>query len=152
MRKIIYLDVDGVLVPLLPSLKKRRPAVPNETCLENLRRLCITSGAEVVVSSSWRVGKTVEQMAEMFKRWGLFGVNVTGLTPVSKEKNFTREDEITRHTFDLRPGDSFVVLDDEWLKFQSDSYRWRFVRTLGTAGLMSCDVDLALERLEVPMR
>ena len=62
--KVIFLDIDGVLNPLFNirrqhRLKRRTSSyyiTLDKYCLNNLKRIVETTGAKIVVSSSWRIG------------------------------------------------------------------------------------------------
>lgn len=65
--KIIFLDIDGVLNN---QVDEERSVIKidhpddfiSERCVTLLNELIENTGAKVVVSSTWRIGKTVEQL------------------------------------------------------------------------------------------
>lgn len=84
MKKFIFLDIDGVLVTrkeLMKPFKKDRNHDFNKKCVENLEWLLEQTGAEVVISSSWRIGR-LEYMRDIFKNRGFkYCEKIIGETP-----------------------------------------------------------------------
>jgi hypothetical protein len=77
-KKIIFLDIDGVLNHHLFYVAEKeagrigqRDTDPKS--VEYLNTLCNETGAEVVVSSTWRLGRTTEQLQELLKEAGFTG-------------------------------------------------------------------------------
>jgi hypothetical protein len=79
-RPIVFLDVDGVLHPLVVELRNGKLSQEHcfkAACMLQLRRIVDSTGAEVVLSSSWRQFerprlKLAAALAEHglgFKRW-----------------------------------------------------------------------------------
>lgn len=81
--KIIFLDIDGVLNHQQwygSELYKDFPSKENyerqQFCtwtIELLNNLTDETGAKIVVSSSWRLGRTVQQLQELFELVGITG-------------------------------------------------------------------------------
>lgn len=113
MTKIIFLDIDGVLVNEW-SLRNRSAAHP--TCVAALNLITNETKAEIVVSSTWRrmgFGK----MQNGLKNWGVTG-RLRGLTPdlsydngklvIGVERGKEIQDWLSKH-----PCETFVILDDD---------------------------------------
>jgi len=89
--KIIFLDIDGVLNHQLfyeeKSQNQRYKEIGHPLCdldpkaVGYLNTLIEDTGAQVVISSTWRKGKTVQAMQELLEKVGFKG-KVIGLTPV----------------------------------------------------------------------
>ena len=139
---VIFLDIDGVLQPAesqrrfrhdLDALKRElADELGNEAYLghdkydlgtirydwdaqavELLCRLCEDSGAQVVVSSDWRRGKSVTTLKEYFHVQGL-GDLVRDKTTDEREAYGERAEEI-REYLDSHPGiERFVIIDDQY--------------------------------------
>lgn len=124
MRKIIFLDVDGVLNSIENTIrvvdKLRRKKMPirslsiyyvpfRRTCLKNLARIVRRTGAKVVVTSTWRTDK--EHMAVLKARLAEYGVPVYDCT----RRFGDRGAEIKEWLSEKRDisGVRYVVLDDE---------------------------------------
>jgi HAD domain in Swiss Army Knife RNA repair proteins len=65
MRRVIFLDIDGVLAPIRTW---DRYGDLDRACIEVLNQIVARAGAEVAVSSTWRYGKTVAELQEMLER------------------------------------------------------------------------------------
>ncbi len=125
-RGIVFLDIDGVLNSpgwfghwppkdeVKAGIDVRDLALVTDTYLDPVavQRLNRLAGkAEIVISSSWRYGFTVDQIRWMFERRGFHG-SVTGATPKLRE---SRGGEILawlkskEHLGDPGP---FCVVDD----------------------------------------
>ena len=83
--KVIFLDVDGVLNSE-QWMKERRDKyamddIANQypfyefspTLVANLNKITAATGAKIVVSSTWRLGRTLEQLQEILKSVGVTG-------------------------------------------------------------------------------
>lgn len=93
-----------------------------------LRRLLDTTGAVVVLSTSWRINFTLEEVEQ-----GL-GIPVVGATP-DLGGDFSRADEIT-HWLAANPQvERFAIVDDLPMDFESASIQDRFVQTNPMYGL-----------------
>ncbi len=71
-QKIIFLDVDGVLVTrrsCIPCGKGLLMATPDECGANILKQLCIKTGAKIVVSSTWRFNK--KNLFDLLHRAGI---------------------------------------------------------------------------------
>src|SRR5215467_2405809 len=87
-RRVIFLDIDGVLAPIR---QWDRYGDLEPACIEALNEVAAKGGADVVVSSTWRYGKTVAQLQEMLDGAGFTG-RVLDKTPVG-ELGVDRGDE-----------------------------------------------------------
>ncbi len=81
VRKIIFLDIDGVLNCQLSHEDPNRVLIDNidEKCMEYLNMLCSATGADVVITSVWRLGRTVEKLQSILDKRG-FKHRVIGKT------------------------------------------------------------------------
>ena len=69
-RRVIFLDIDGVLAPVR---RWDRYADLDRTCIQVLNEIVACSGADVVVASTWRHGKTVAELQEVLDAHGFTG-------------------------------------------------------------------------------
>lgn len=110
--KIIFLDIDGVL-NTRRSLRAREKA--NQKCIAALNSLLLRSDAKIVVSSSWRIGRSRIQMCDTLNKMGVIPGRILGLTPVIDD-NYFRGNEI-QAWIDMNASryeiDSFVIIDDD---------------------------------------
>lgn len=106
--KYIFLDVDGVLMHY-----KKGPGGKfvsyglDPKCVSRLNRILRTTGAKIVVSSCYRIGRSVPQLQELMDGFGVKGV-VAGRTGQSD----TRGLEV-REWLDKNGAKAYAVLDDE---------------------------------------
>lgn len=124
-KRIIFLDIDGVLINL-KSLRAGRDEEglhrPDPECVERLNLLTDTFDAQIVVSSTWRK-YGLQKITQILAGWGVAG-KVIGATPdlsYIRESGIavapTRGDEI-RAWLDVtsrgkREVGQFVILDDD---------------------------------------
>lgn len=103
--KAIFLDIDGVLNCRRTPNPRKFPYVIQPDLLARLRRVLEQTGAEVVLSSTWRYDP-----AGLFsaKRWGIPFVDVIPDLPERP-----RRDEILAWLDAHSEVDRFAVIDDE---------------------------------------
>jgi hypothetical protein len=109
--KVVFLDIDGVLINMESCAAGS--GIPHPSCVAALNSLTDRGNAFIVVSSGWRLGRTVIMLREMLKGWGVTGT-VLGATP---DLDTYRGSEIRKWLDDWcsRYGhevESFVILDD----------------------------------------
>ncbi len=130
-RKVIFLDVDGVLNDDGPE-RNDQGIVIDQSYIRNLKRIIEKTGAEVVLSSSWRYsyGKYARQgfqgddeNVEIFlKRLDMYDIQIPGITPYFFNGHDMRPFEIASWLSRRPEVENFVILDDEtfwdwkWLK------------------------------------
>src|SRR5262249_55331441 len=69
-RRVIFLDIDGVLAPIL---RWDRYGDLDPACIQVLNTIMALGDADVVVSSTWRHGKTVAELQAMLEAQGFTG-------------------------------------------------------------------------------
>lgn len=166
--RVVFLDIDGVLnsepwfarseaerlgPDLDPALDTTWIAMLDPDAVARFERLVTTSGAKVVVSSSWRAMVALPDLARFLAVRGftgeLIGATTTsyGLVP----DGVTERGHQIAHWLAANPVTSYVILDD-----QSDMAHLadRLVLTTWERGLTDDDVDRALALLanDVPSR
>ncbi len=119
--KVIFLDIDGVLVNHKSLARAKKENATGKTRLWSsmidpyamglLNRIVEETGALVVVSSVWRYGRGRTELQEILNDAGFEG-RVLGVTPRMPEHE--RGDEIAEWLkSSLRKVESFVILDDD---------------------------------------
>ena len=142
MTPLIFLDIDGVL-NTIHSLALFKPVEFHPPCVAYLNQLINLSGAEIVVSSTWRLGQTVESMQAILSTNGVVG-RVVGVTPdCNGAERWVEVQEYLEQLPDCHP---FVILDDN-VDFIG-RYRDRLVHTSFAEGLTASDVLKALAILK----
>ena len=125
--KIDFLDFDGPIIPI-QSHENRRGRMEKAwpACVKALNRITDTTGAKIVVTSSWRDtsvkklynGQALEEMKSLLDAWNVTG-EVLGITPyyVKSIGNFAievpRGQEIASFLKACDEVESFVILDDD---------------------------------------
>lgn len=177
--KVIFLDIDGVLNSQL-WYSKRRNFNPTEIdthypfyefdpdLVNNLNRIVENTGAKIVVSSTWRKGRSVDELQTLLDSVGFIG-EVIGKTksfsiydgnkyesaPRGCEiASYLREEKFQRINWskeeqqkyiDLSNIKNYIILDDD-----SDmlySQREHFVHTPNNSGLGEYQTNLSINIL-----
>src|SRR5262249_55979262 len=126
--KIIFLDIDGVLVSHRSWDMQRSfdHAPADDRCVRALNRIVASSGAVIVVTSTWRIDRELSELQEILNtRFGVTGQVIDKTPRITREVAFgtpvrrlliaaARGEEIAAWLA-TRDGDvqSFVILDDE---------------------------------------
>ena len=138
--KVIFLDIDGVLVREHVGIGRG----VDRKCVEALNRLVQESGAKIVVSSCWRLGWTVNEVCGSIHALGVEGeiIDCTGeeLSTRGAEINEWLRGRAKTHA-DV---ESFVIIDDN---DNQDGYVSALVQTDSKIGLTHAHVHKALEIL-----
>jgi hypothetical protein len=103
---VIFLDIDGVLAPIR---RWDRYGDLDPACIQVLNEIVARSGADVVVSSTWRHGKTVAELQGLLQEQGFTG-RVLDKTPVGGA-GADRGDEIAAWLA-KNAVDGYVIIDD----------------------------------------
>lgn len=148
--KIIFLDIDGVLNSanmnneFIPEIEGQY--YPYEPILvENLNKVIRKTGAKIVVSSTWRLGESVENLQHLLLKIGCVG-EVIDKTDNYSERFVVRGCEIFKwildnekllgcHHYDF---EDYVIIDDDTDMLYDQ--RNNFVNTNGKLGLTDKDV------------
>lgn len=131
--KVIFLDFDGVMDTAyydnylnnmgLPE-KDKYGVVFDPDCIANLRRIIDETGADIVVSSTWKDFMTYKEILEMWEYRKLPGF-VTDTTPTCSRK---RGDEIDSWLEECNTECEYVIIDDmDETQFNEHQYDRLFV-------------------------
>lgn len=72
MVNYIFLDIDGVLALPQNKLSDKHESLEFDLkCVEVLKNICEKYSARIVVTSSWRINKSIEQLKEIFSHYNL---------------------------------------------------------------------------------
>ena len=144
MRKALFLDIDGVLNNRETILRTGGTREWDQRCVDALNRITSLTGAEIVVSSTWRWGRSPCELRGILQDQGVNGT-MRGVTP--KINDDERWIEIQAWIDDSakfgKPVDKFVVLDDSDMGPMND----KTVRTDAAIGLTEADADKAIAML-----
>lgn len=157
--KIIFLDIDGVLnheyfyrgLSKYPRRKERYISEINRESVENLNLIIERTGASVVLSSSWRILHSIEDVQSYLNEQGFTG-KIIDKTPRLNNKCSYRGNEIILWMQENEKlvgpyynFNSYVILDDD-----SDMLYWQrknFIHTDRTTGLTERDAKKAINIL-----
>lgn len=142
MRRVIFLDIDGVLNSACSGkiFKSFRVLDPEAVCL--LRDFTVRYNMELVISSTWRIPEDwLDIIRDALAQAGWSNPPIVGKTP--SLHHLTRGHEI-QAWLEQNSVDSFIILDDDadMLPEQMDS----FVRCNNRVGLTAEQIS-ACERL-----
>lgn len=116
--KVVFLDFDGPIIPRCAySPENQRPG-GYPSCVAELNRITDTTGAVIVVSSTWRLDGLMKTR-ERLNAWGV-KADCIDVTPRLCRGNgdyreLERGHEIQHwlDNYEREPVDSFVILDDD---------------------------------------
>ena len=150
MGSVVFLDIDGVLNSTESAIRHGTYKRLCQRAIANLNLVTLSTAAEVVVSSSWRILHSLEQLRTLLTEAGV-KAHVRDVTPqmVSVQGSSglylsrLRRDEI-RAWLDAHPDVTrWVVLDDS-----SDAGPDRYVQPDFAVGLSAEDARAAIAILE----
>ncbi|MGI9507634.1 MAG: HAD domain-containing protein [Geminicoccaceae bacterium] len=149
--KLIFLDIDGVLNdhefdPVSDSCTIKRE------CVQQLNRILVETGAQIIVSSAWRYmvlngAMTLRGFGYLLQTHGVITGRVWATTKLDiggESRGRQIRDWLSENTNGDIP---FVVLDDERL-CGFDEVRDNLVLTDGSVGLTEADADKAIQILD----
>lgn len=144
MGRVVFLDIDGVLITAATCRKGF--GIVDPECVATLNELIAQTGAAIVLSSCWRIGRTRIECCDLLQEWGVKGV-VLDKTP-HPCYSLTRGKEIQMwlDSNERHAVDSFVILDDD---SDMDHLMPRLVKTTFESGLRTAHIEKALELLAV---
>ena len=158
-RPIIFLDVDGVLHPFHGHQNLAQVTTFHRECMNRLGRIVTETGAEIVLSSSWRnftntrnrLLANLSKYDMAFTRW-IEPDSVASIGSVSASKVGKILSFVQTHN----PAD-WIILDDENLITLSglptdgtmvQLFASRFIRTDPVTGISDQDVEQAISILQ----
>lgn len=140
---VVFLDIDGVLNSSA-SLSDGVHIVPDKVIM--LRRLCTQVKAKIVISSSWRIAHSLQEIRTVLRAAGLYGIEVIGVTPISGDGFRGKEIESWLANNDYVS--QYVIIDDDsdFMEYQKP----RFVQTNDATGLTYREIDIATDLFVKP--
>jgi hypothetical protein len=138
-RRVVFLDIDGVLAPIR---QWDRYGDLDPGCIRVLNEIVGGGGADVVVSSTWRHGKTVTELQAMLDAEGFIGC-VIDKTPTGGP-GADRGDEIAAWLAGHAVA-GYVIIDDHG---DMGGLRAQLVLTHPARGLQPADAPRAIEILK----
>ena len=150
--KILFLDIDGVLVPydwrcyLKQAWDKSRGRIKSkdvfgylffDQAVYALNRIVEETGCDIIISSSWRTKRDLSTFRRMWAERDLSG-KIIDLTPILCDSYENRGDEIQLAINEWHPK-QYCILDDKE-QMNPDQMPF-FVRTDSGYGLTQEDAD-----------
>lgn len=146
--KIIFLDIDGVLAPIPRPFNKDGF---NPVCVRYFESIFKeVSDASIVISSTWRIAQTVDQLRKTMGRYGLScSERIIGKTVDYTETGellyLTRGQEISMWLMDNKEVDSYVIVDDDT---DISPHQNRWVQPVHELGLQEDDAKRCITILQ----
>lgn len=112
--KFIFLDIDGVMNSWFSEVSDKHESLAfDPKAVENLKYILDKTDAKIVVSSTWRIGETVETLKNrIFSHYGLDSY-VVGTTPIYNETPRGIEISDFLATLHKLAIEGIVILDDD---------------------------------------
>jgi hypothetical protein len=144
--KIIFLDVDGILNNDDTTSTYGMYVGWEKKCVDRLNQIIRKTGAAIVISSSWRLHRSMNEIIHLFNvKMGICGT-ILGSTPVQNVEERDAEIGAWMKFFKGKTGRDikrFVILDDmDPLMFQD-----HWIETDTCAGLTNKQADQVVCRL-----
>lgn len=150
--KVIFTDVDGVLnEDATPTRTKSRVIFIDEEKLLRLKRIVDTTGAKIVLSSSWRYDREDPrynadflELQEAFHKVGLAFYSFAPVDAIGIRRGMEIQAWLGLHP----EVDNYIILDDELFDFEERGLLPRLVKTeFGDGGLTEEHVREAIALL-----
>lgn len=139
--RVLFLDIDGVLN------HESTGAYFEGEKVEILNKILTTTDANLVVTSTWRLGATPAEMDQMLASQGVIPGRVIGVTPYLDDQRGQEIQEWLREWAQRYDVDKIVILDDRNDLEPLDNV---LVRTTKTIGLTEQEANLAIQYLNSP--
>ncbi len=119
--KVIFLDIDGVLVTR-NSIKYQYLNFPDDTnihfskkAVKNLNKLVRLTKAKIVISSTWRLFHSLEELQNIFKEQKIKGeiISTTSVEKATIEEDIPRGQKITDWLKEHNNIEQYVIIDDD---------------------------------------
>ncbi len=122
MVKCVMLDIDGVLNSVDSAIgwcalkgHQQEELTLDPISVGLLKSLCDITDAKIVISSTWRLGRTVQDFVEIFKLYEWDNAPIIDMTPSlpGKRDSHERRGHEIQQWLDNNPVDSYVIFDDD---------------------------------------
>ena len=119
--KVIFLDIDGVLVTR-NSIKYQYLNYPDENdirfskkAVKNLNKLIRLTKAKIVISSTWRLVHSFEELQNIFKNQRINGeiISTTSIDKATVEEDIPRGQKIGDWLKQHSEIEQYVIIDDD---------------------------------------
>lgn len=119
--KVIFLDIDGVLVTR-NSIIYQYLNFPDDTSIrfsrkavKNLNKLIRLTKAKIVISSTWRLFHSLEELKNIIKKQGISGeiISTTSVEKATIEEGIPRGQKISDWLEQHPEVEQYVIIDDD---------------------------------------
>lgn len=119
--KVIFLDIDGVLVTR-NSIIYQYLNFPDDTSIrfskkavKNLNKLIRLTKAKIVISSTWRLFHSLEELKNIIKKQGIRGeiISTTSVEKATIEEGIPRGQKISDWLEQHPEVEQYVIIDDD---------------------------------------
>lgn len=119
--KVIFLDIDGVLVTR-NSIIYQYLNFPDDTdirfskkAVKNLNKLIRLTKAKIVISSTWRLFHSLEELKNIIKKQGIRGeiISTTSVEKATIEEGIPRGQKISDWLEQHPEVEQYVIIDDD---------------------------------------
>jgi hypothetical protein len=150
---IIFLDIDGVLCTQKQwkpeSMAEDGYSQFNHRCVEKLNKLIEQTGAKVILTSSRRINKSLEEFAAIMQRRGFTGELLGKINDTTELSSVSRGDEIRQWLEKYGEPNRYVIIDDDARIAQiGEPYIQHWVRTIYHRGFDEEALERALTILK----
>lgn len=148
MNKIIFLDIDGVLINTFPVWKSDELDTDgyskfNENNVANLKQLLAEfSDWHIVITSSRRIGKSLERLEEIFSFRGL-GNRIVDKIPDPETTHLSRALEISNYISEKNSRQFIIIDDDKSVLTMGEMFLPYVVLTEYRCGFDAANLELA---------
>lgn len=158
-KKIIFLDIDGVLRTYKSDLEwSRKVNEPvyhgtnrlfSKELVDNLNEVIYLTGAKIVITSNWRIHLSLEELQKIFRDRGVIGevIGKTGLGHLKAGSPIligNRGLEI-QDWLDRNPVRKFIIIDDQVSDIINIFPNWKIIKVNPQIGFI--EVEKALDIL-----
>jgi len=148
---LLYLDIDGVMVP---ANSWRKPEILEDgfpefsaKAIRSLNRIISISSADIVLTTSHKHKYTITEWNNIFRRRN---IKVNKISRLPKNTNhFNRKEELTHWFNDKKLRNNFLIIDDDKSLNGLPNYlKNNLIQTSGSVGLTDYLADEAIEKIE----
>ena len=152
-KKIIFLDIDGVLRThksdlewsnkLVKPIFKGANRLFDKTAVDNLNEVIFLTGAKIVITSNWRIDLSLEEIQKIFKDRGIIGevIGKTGLVHLKEgspipigNRGLEIQDWLERDNIE-----KYVVIDDQVSDIINVIVNWRVIKVNSQIGFVEVE-------------
>lgn len=162
MKKLLFLDIDGVLNPNTNIWYRKKKGEPTSSYyiklpgdkIYRLKKIIDITGADIVITSSWRIGyrrgimEPSPSMINLSNQLANYGLHISGCTPLHYDRH--RGNEISHYLNNFYKENKYIpkyiIIDDNISDIVPD-HRGHIIQTTTLLGLQDEHVNIAINLL-----